>query len=454
MPPSRPATMTNRLLKQSYSRLGRNLLFEARPAVVHFGGYTVHQPHSQMVQVINISRSSQRLHILGPTSEQFKVRCNKKGLVAPGSSEVIMVDFHPLEQRYHYDCIRLHTDGENMLVPLHAYPVMNDVVFPEHISFGEHALGEVSTHTVEMVCKVPIQFEFEISITSPHPHFRVSPMRGIVPVNGFVKVTIEYTPTSSISAEMRLLVNVSQFNFKPVSCVVTGKGRTGIVRRKEMQAGVERLGMSLDDSLTEFFPPPSGERGIIHLQISRIKHKSSSSDGNRSGGIDCRLKASFLLNVISRLFHGCKCGLLLQLCQQHLGESNALNSKHKHRADRGHCYSLSSSPNRPTLAAFLFFFFSFSFLFLFFFFFFWGGGHPPTTSWTHELQENSKEITGSMIRAKGQEQCLMQEEHGLMSVRKRRGERRTMRNGCHLQEWKSLAPDQRNKNLRVWWKAW
>lgn len=54
---------------------------------------------------------------------RFKMRCSKKGLVAPGSSEVITVDFHPREHRYHYDCLRLHTDSENLLVPLHGYPV-------------------------------------------------------------------------------------------------------------------------------------------------------------------------------------------------------------------------------------------------------------------------------------------------------------------------------------------
>ncbi|CAM9373948.1 unnamed protein product, partial [Discosporangium mesarthrocarpum] len=123
MPPPNPAAVTNRLSKQSYSRLGRNLFFEARPAVMHFGGYTVHKAHSQKLRVTNISRSSRRMHILGPSTDSFKVRCNKKGIVAPGSSEVIVVDFHPREYRYHYDCVRLHTDGENLLVPLHAYPV-------------------------------------------------------------------------------------------------------------------------------------------------------------------------------------------------------------------------------------------------------------------------------------------------------------------------------------------
>ncbi|CAN0539597.1 unnamed protein product, partial [Ectocarpus sp. 8 AP-2014] len=99
--------------------------------VVHFGGYVLGRAHSQCVRVVNISRTSQRLHILGPATDNFKVgphysyqRCTwRAGLVAPGSSEVITVDFHPREHRYHYDCLRLHTDSENLLVPLHAYPV-------------------------------------------------------------------------------------------------------------------------------------------------------------------------------------------------------------------------------------------------------------------------------------------------------------------------------------------
>ena len=33
IPPTSEAAVTNRLLKQTYSRLGRNLLFEAKPAV-------------------------------------------------------------------------------------------------------------------------------------------------------------------------------------------------------------------------------------------------------------------------------------------------------------------------------------------------------------------------------------------------------------------------------------
>ncbi|CAM9368319.1 unnamed protein product [Ectocarpus fasciculatus] len=252
MPPPSDAAVHSRLAKHRYSRLGRNLLFEARPAVVHFGGYVLGKAHSQCVRVVNISRTSQRLHILGPATDNFKMRCNKKGLVAPGSSEVIHVDFHPREHRYHYDCLRLHTDSENLLVPLHAYPVMNDVIFPERLDFGVRALGETVRRVVKMVCKVPIQFEFEIEVTKSHPHFKIGPLRGMVPANGAVEVYIEHTPVNASSAEMHLLVSVSQqFNFTPIVCVVTGAGRPGVVREAALDATASNLAEdnALQDSL-------------------------------------------------------------------------------------------------------------------------------------------------------------------------------------------------------------
>lgn len=36
--------------------------------------------------------------------------------------------------------------------------------------------------------QVPIQFEFEIEVTKSHPHFKIGPLRGIVPANGAAEV--------------------------------------------------------------------------------------------------------------------------------------------------------------------------------------------------------------------------------------------------------------------------
>ncbi len=36
----------------------------------------------------------------------------------------------------------LRQGGENLLVPMHAYPVMNETKFPRRIDFGKCAIGE------------------------------------------------------------------------------------------------------------------------------------------------------------------------------------------------------------------------------------------------------------------------------------------------------------------------
>ena len=75
-------------------------------------------------------------------------------------AEVVTLEFCPTEWRYYYDCVRIHSDGENLLVPIHAYPVINDVLFPVRIDFGRCVLNEQYTRTVKLECKVPIQFEY------------------------------------------------------------------------------------------------------------------------------------------------------------------------------------------------------------------------------------------------------------------------------------------------------
>ena len=73
------------------------------------------------------------------------------------------------------------------LVPIHAYPVMNETVFPQKVDFGLCLLGKLRKKALRLECKVPIQFEYEISVTRPHPDFRVYPLKGMVPADGWVK---------------------------------------------------------------------------------------------------------------------------------------------------------------------------------------------------------------------------------------------------------------------------
>ena len=84
----------------------------------------------------------------------------------------MLLEFCPTEWRYYYDCVRVHSDGENLLIPIHAYPVINDVLFPVRIDFGRCVLNEQYTRTVKLECKVPIQFEYRCVRTLLKPYIR------------------------------------------------------------------------------------------------------------------------------------------------------------------------------------------------------------------------------------------------------------------------------------------
>mmetsp|Transcript_18802 Transcript_18802/g.24219 ORF Transcript_18802/g.24219 Transcript_18802/m.24219 type:complete len:1082 (-) Transcript_18802:17-3262(-) len=226
---------------KNYSMLGRNKIVQASPAIVHFDGYTLKECHTQQVSVINISASSKRIHILPPSTTNFKIRMSKRGLLAPGMSENIKIDFYPSELKYHYDCVKVHTEDENLLIPIHAYPTANDVIFPKFIDFGIKELGKKFKKKYSIRCGVPVQFEFHLDVRKEHPFFTVHPLTGIIPANGSAEVFIEFLPLSSETVSIEVVVNVSQFNFQPFVCTITGSAMSGITRKEALLKGADEF---------------------------------------------------------------------------------------------------------------------------------------------------------------------------------------------------------------------
>ncbi len=56
-----------------YATIGHNACLEARPSVVHFGGFTVGSVHEQRIRLCNSSSSSTGTQIVLPTTPYFKV---------------------------------------------------------------------------------------------------------------------------------------------------------------------------------------------------------------------------------------------------------------------------------------------------------------------------------------------------------------------------------------------
>lgn len=61
------------LIAETYTAIGHDDCIEARPAVVHFGGFTVGSVHEQLVHLCNTSSQKTGMHIVLPTSPFFKV---------------------------------------------------------------------------------------------------------------------------------------------------------------------------------------------------------------------------------------------------------------------------------------------------------------------------------------------------------------------------------------------
>lgn len=158
------------------------------PAVAHFGGFVLHRTHRMVLRVLNASGRSQRLQMTPPTTPFFRAKWKgqRRQTVAPGMVAEIEVEFCPTKFRYHYDCVRITCEDGALALPLHGYPVVNAVDFPRLIDFGKCVLGSVSNRVAQIKCSTPIKFPFQLVVTDAHPDLILSPLKGVIPANGFV----------------------------------------------------------------------------------------------------------------------------------------------------------------------------------------------------------------------------------------------------------------------------
>uniref|UniRef100_A0A3B4FKS0 Cep192-like domain-containing protein n=2 Tax=Haplochromini TaxID=319058 RepID=A0A3B4FKS0_9CICH len=153
----------------------------------------------------------------------------------PGLAYTLKVGFCPDEWRYFYDCIRVHCKGEdNLLIPVHAYPVIDDLHIPTHIDLPAVALRQSVCHAIPLRCSCPIGFEFQVHIIQPHESFSIHPLTGVIPAKGEAKITVTFCPLQFETSQITFQLVISQFNTKPYLCTITGSCAPHIALRPDL----------------------------------------------------------------------------------------------------------------------------------------------------------------------------------------------------------------------------
>lgn len=191
------------------------------------------------VKITNGYPAMRRFTVVGPFSGAFQAQTRKLGAVPPGLPETVTVAFTPPAMPEGDGILRDHLvvkSGKDILsIPLLAYPVMADLVFPKVIDFGKVALDGVAQDlVVRMACTAPVGFEFSIAEVQECAEFQVRPTRGAIAAGGTQDIRIRFLPKSPKTYSMQLRVDVSQFGFEPIFCTVTGTSDPKIAREAEL----------------------------------------------------------------------------------------------------------------------------------------------------------------------------------------------------------------------------
>jgi hypothetical protein len=149
-------------------------------------------------------------------------------------SQKVTIRFCAREYKYHYDCLRIHGDTENLLIPIHAYPVINKVDFPKQLSFGNCPLSEPAHKTITLRCSIPVSFAYEIEVVQPHPYFNIQPLKGVIPADGSIDIRVSFDSITlgTCTTVVRLLI--AQHNFTPIETVINARAVSGLIENREL----------------------------------------------------------------------------------------------------------------------------------------------------------------------------------------------------------------------------
>jgi hypothetical protein len=195
------------------------------PKIVKIKGFELNKKCSVKIQVINKSKFSQRISILPPTTPFFKIKYSRKGLIAPGLAEVLILTFTPQNYVYYYDYIRVFCEGDKMIIPIHAFPKMNihmKEYLPKFIDFGTVPIqiGGMKDITLRNIIDKP--FEFELVPVKLCEEIQIEPLFGNVDGLSNRNISIKFLPNSFGFFQSEYEFRLSELDYQPVLITISG----------------------------------------------------------------------------------------------------------------------------------------------------------------------------------------------------------------------------------------
>lgn len=232
----------NGISKQKHYRI-----FRPVPQSLELGFHVLNTPVRAVVKLMNVSHKAQRLRISAKNSVHWTVGYNKKGMIAAGMSEEVVIVFTPHEFRKYENSFKVVTESESFDVHMCALPKSLDSVrsntlpngvqrpttggnrfrsrpiFPKRIDFGECPMNEAIEKRVKLDPGMPTSVGFSINILEHNPDFSISPLNGEIPANGHAEITITYHAQRMSTTFAEIEINLAHEGVRsPMRCVIVG----------------------------------------------------------------------------------------------------------------------------------------------------------------------------------------------------------------------------------------
>ena len=155
-------------------------------------------------------------------------------MVPSGVSEDIYVQFTPTSSpdpisayKYYYDTIRIHCEGDKIVIPIHAYPVINMEAMdqiPKLVDIGSSCnLGQTYKKTLFIESRTSVTFEYDIIVIKPHPDIQIiSQLKGDIASNQITQIEFAYLPMSFSTAEAEIQIRTTEFDSQPKVVRIVG----------------------------------------------------------------------------------------------------------------------------------------------------------------------------------------------------------------------------------------